>query len=84
MGHIIERCDVIDILEESARLHRPVAVELKGGGHFVDETRDVVTGDDGEWAVFRTHDRVLIDDIASASPAEPPESTYRGKHLSPK
>jgi hypothetical protein len=79
MGHIIDRCDVIDVLEESARLHRRVRVTLKHGHHFVDETREVETTPDGEWAVFRDHDRILIDDIASAGPAEPPEATYRGK-----
>ena len=79
MGHIIDRCDVIDVLEESARLHRRVRVTLKHGQHFVDETRAVETTPDGEWAVFRDHDRILVDDIASAGPAEPPESTYRGK-----
>ena len=81
MSHIIDRCDVIDVLEESTRLHRRVLVTLKSGRHFVDETRAVETNPDGEWAVFRDHDRVLDDDIASAGPAEPPESTYRGgKH----
>jgi transcriptional antiterminator Rof (Rho-off) len=79
MGHIIDRCDVIDVLEESARLHRRVLVTLKHGHQFVDETRDVETTPDGEWAVFREHDRILIDDIASAGPAEPREATYRGK-----
>jgi hypothetical protein len=79
MGHIIDRCDVIDVLEESVRPHRRVLVTLKHGHQFVDETRDVETTPDGEWAVFRDHDRVLVDDIASAGPAEPPESSYRGK-----
>jgi transcriptional antiterminator Rof (Rho-off) len=53
MSHVIERCDVLDVLEESARLHRSVQVQLKDGRHFVDRARDVVTADDGEWAVFR-------------------------------
>lgn len=79
MAHIIDRCDVIDVLEESARLHRRVRVTLKNGQHFVDDTRAVETNPDGEWAVFRDHDRILVDDIASAGPAEPPEATYRGK-----
>jgi hypothetical protein len=30
--------------------------------------------------VFRDHDRMLVDDIASCVPADPPEATYRGKH----
>jgi transcriptional antiterminator Rof (Rho-off) len=79
MSHIIERCDVLDVLEESSRLHRQVQVQLRDGHHFVDQARDVVTADDGEWAVFRDHDRVLIDDISSCGPVEPPETSYRGK-----
>ncbi|MBV9921986.1 MAG: hypothetical protein JOY78_14185 [Pseudonocardia sp.] len=79
MSHVIERCDVLDVLEESARLHRQVSVQLKNGRHFVDQARDVVTAEDGEWAVFREHDRVLIDDISSCGPTEPPGTSYRGK-----
>ena len=79
MSHLLDRCDVIDVLEESAKLHREVQVQLKDGHHFVDEARDVVTQSDGEWVVFRDHDRMLVDDIAFASPAQPREATYRGK-----
>ena len=79
MGHIIERCDVLDVLEESSRLHRPVMVQLKDGHQFVDQARDVVTETEGEWVVFRGHDRVLVDDIASCGPAPPNEPSYRGK-----
>ncbi len=79
MSHIVERCDFLDVLEESARLHRQVQVQLKDGRRFVDQARDVVTADDGEWAIFRSHDRVLVDDIAFCGPAEPPEPSYRGK-----
>ena len=79
MSHIIERCDVLDVLEESSRLHRAVSVQLKGGQRVVDQARDVVTEADAEWVVFRHHDRVLIDDIASCGPAEPREDSYRGK-----
>src|SRR3954471_8121507 len=51
VGHLIERCDFIDMLEESARLHRPLIVELKDGRSFTDEARDVVTESSGEeWA----------------------------------
>jgi len=84
MGHLLDRCDVLDVLEESARMHRAVLVELKSGRHFVDQVRDVVTDGDGEWAVFRAHDRLRIADISFCGPAEPPEPSYRGKHLSPR
>jgi len=46
-----------------------VTIELKGGGHFVDQPRDVVTADDGEWVQFRDHDRMLVDDIAFCAPS---------------
>ena len=84
MGHLLDRCDVLDVLEESARMHRAVLVKLKGGRHFVDQVREVVTDGDGEWAAFRTHDRVQVADISFCGPAEPPEPSYRGKHLSPR
>jgi len=79
VGHVVERCDIIDVLEESARFRRPVAVTLTDGHHFIDQVRQVLTEADGEWAVFRMHDRVLIDDLASCTPAAPPEASYRGK-----
>lgn len=79
MSHTVERCDIIDILEESVRMRRSVSVTLRDGRHFVDEARDVVTEEQGEWAVFRAHDRVLVDDISSCAPAQPPEPSYRGK-----
>ena len=79
MSHLLERCDIIDVLEAAVRMRRPVSVELREGRHFTDEVRAVNTDDDGEWAIFRLHDRVLVDDISFCAPAEPPEATYRGK-----
>jgi transcriptional antiterminator Rof (Rho-off) len=80
VGHLIERCDFIDMLEESVRLHRPLVVELKDGRSFTDEARDVITEASGqEWAVFRFHDRLSLDEISSCRPAAPVEPTYRGK-----
>ncbi|HVT08620.1 MAG TPA: hypothetical protein VHO67_14280 [Polyangia bacterium] len=75
----MDRCDVIDVLEESVTLRRPVTVELKGGGHFIDQPRDVVTADKQEWVQFRDHDQVAVADIAFCAPAEVPEPSYRGK-----
>jgi hypothetical protein len=80
MGHLLDRCDVLDLLEESARLKRSVVVELKGGGgRFVDQAREVISEEDEEWAVFRAHDRVPVSDIAFCGPADVPEPSYRGK-----
>jgi hypothetical protein len=79
MGHLMDRCDVIDVLEESVTLRRPVTVELKGGKHFVDQPKDVVTADHREWVQFHQHEQIAVDDIAFCAPASPPEATYRGK-----
>ena len=79
MGHIVERCDFIDVLEESARMHRSVSVTLKGGPHFVDQARDVVTDEGEDWVVFQAHDRIRVADISDCHPTEPPVTSYRGK-----
>jgi Rho-binding antiterminator len=79
VGHLLDRCDVLDLLKESARLHRSLVVELKGGRRFVDQARDVVSENREEWVVFRAHDRVPVRDIAFCGPAQPVEPSYRGK-----
>ena len=75
----MDRCDVIDVLEESVTLRRPVTVELKGGRRFVDQPRDVVTSDHQEWVSFHQHEQVAVADIAFCAPAEPIEPSYSGK-----
>ncbi len=80
MGHLLDRCDVVDLLEESARLKRAMLVELKDGSRFVDEVRDVVVdADREEWAVFRVHGQQPVRHISFCGPAEAPEPSYRGK-----
>ena len=79
MGHLLDRCDVIDVLEGSVTLRRPVAGVLKGGRRFVDQPRDVVTADSQEWVQFRDHEQVAVADIAFCAPAEVPEPSYSGK-----
>jgi transcriptional antiterminator Rof (Rho-off) len=75
----MDRCDVLDVLEESVTLRRVVAVELKGGRRFVDQARDVVTADHREWVQFRDHGEIAVDDITSCAPAEQPEASYDSK-----
>lgn len=79
MGHILDGCDISDVLEESARLGRRLIVELKGGHRFVDRARELVAENREEWVVFRDHDRVRVADISFCGPADPPEPSYRGK-----
>jgi Rho-binding antiterminator len=81
MSHVLERCDVIDVLEEAVTLKRPLTVELAGGKRFVDRVRDVVTEDGQDWAVFDSHERMPVNDIRFVAPAEPHEPSYAGKPL---
>jgi transcriptional antiterminator Rof (Rho-off) len=76
MSHLMDRCDMIDVLEASVKLRRAVTVELKNGHKFVDHAKDVVTEPDGpEWVQFHDHDRVIVDDIVFCAPADPPSSS---------
>ena len=79
MGHALNHCDIIDMLEEAAVSRRPVAVELRGSKRFTDHVRDVVTEDGEEWAVFATHESVPVRHIHNCSRAVPWEPTYAGK-----
>jgi Rho-binding antiterminator len=72
MGHLIDRCDVLDILEESVVIKRPVAIKLEGGREFTDQVRDVVTEGGTDYVDFRDHGRMPVADIRSAVRAEQP------------
>ncbi len=71
MGHIIDSCDVIDILEESVVRKQPVAIHMHGGRSFTDQVKDVVTEGGADYADFRDHGRVPVADIRSAARADP-------------
>ena len=75
----MDRCDVLDVLEEAATLGRPVAVELKGGKRFVDEIRELVTREGEDWAAFRDHEVIAVSDISSCSRTDSPDPSYAGK-----
>ena len=71
MGHQVDRCDIIDILEESVTTGRAVRVELEGHhGGFVDRVRTVVTEGGKDFAEFRDHGRLPVDDIRRADRAD--------------
>jgi transcriptional antiterminator Rof (Rho-off) len=63
-------CDFIDVLEEAVLRRRPVAVQLRAGETFIDQMTDVVTEAGREFAVFRSHARVPVNQIAAVSRAE--------------
>ena len=64
-----DRCDILDVLEESVTTGRTVAVELTGGKQFVDLVRDVVTSGGEDFAEFKDHGRMAVNDIRSATRA---------------
>ncbi len=79
MSHDVDRCDFIDMLEESAKTHRTLVVTLRGAAHFADQVRDVVTEQGEDFALFREHGRVAVREILDCVWNAPRESTYDGK-----
>jgi hypothetical protein len=79
MAHQLDRCSIVDILEEAVVTRRGVAVELRSNKHFVDDVREVVTRDGEDWAIFKAHEPVAVSDIHHIARAEPREATYAGK-----
>jgi Rho-binding antiterminator len=76
---MLDRCSIIDMLEEAVVTRRAVAVELRSNKRFTDDVRDVVTRDGEEWAIFKHHEEVPVSDIHFVARAEPIEPTYAGK-----
>jgi hypothetical protein len=64
------RCDILDVLEESVTTGRSVAVELTGGTQFVDLVREVITSGGEDFAEFKDHGRLAVTDIRSATRAQ--------------
>jgi Rho-binding antiterminator len=79
MSHQVERCDFIDMLEESAKMHRPLAVTLRGETRFSDDVRDVITEEGEDYALFRSHGRVPVSDILDCAWTSPRDETYDRK-----
>ena len=79
MGHIIDRCDFVDVLEEAVTTRGTVHVELVGGTRFVDHVRDVITEGGQDYAIFKDHATVNVSDILNCTRAQPHEPSYAGK-----
>jgi Rho-binding antiterminator len=79
MSHLVERCDFIDMLEESAKMHRTVAVTLRGDTRFSDDVRDVVTEEGEDYALFRDHGRVPVREIIDCVWTAPRDESYDSK-----
>lgn len=79
MGHSVTSCDFVDVLEESVVTGRNVAVSLRGGQHFIDGVKHVLTQNGQDWAIFRDHDWIPVSDIVECIRAQPREVTYDAK-----
>ena len=73
----VGRCSFIDVLEEAVLVHRPVAVAMRNGVCFIDVVIDVVTENGEDYAVFHSHERVPVTDIAAATRADPHQVARR-------
>ena len=52
-------------------MHRPIAVALRDGSRFIDVVIDVVTENGEDYAVFHSHERVPVTEIAASTRADP-------------
>lgn len=79
MGHEVDRCDIIDVLEEAAKLGGEVKVKTAGGDSFVDAVRDVTTEGGEDFATFRTRGRLAVSSIQDCTRARPVQPSYDAK-----
>jgi hypothetical protein len=79
MSHLVERCDFIDMLEESARMHRPVSVTLRGDKRYQDVVRDVVTENGEDFVEFQEHGRLSVHEILDCVWTAPRSDSYDAK-----
>lgn len=74
-----DRCDLLDVLEEAAVIHKPVKVELRDGQRFVDRVKTVVTESGEDFVVFQDHARVPVTQIADCEPSSHAPPSYNRK-----
>ena len=81
MGHRLDVGDVIDMLEESAMLRRPVRVELRDGRVFEDRVQEIIKWEGADHVVFHDHELTPLHAISGIRRVRPPELTYDGKKM---
>jgi hypothetical protein len=81
MGHRLDVGDVIDMLEESAMLRRPVVVSLRDGRVFEDRVKEIIKWEGEDHVVFHDHELTPLGSINNIQRARPPELTYDGRRL---
>ena len=79
MGHRIDVGDVIDMIEESVMMKRPVVVRLRDGRVFEDRATEIVKWHGEDHVVFHDHELTPLGAISDIQRGRPPELTYAGK-----
>lgn len=79
MGHRLDVGDVIDMLEESAMMRRPVVVQLQDGRIFEDRVQEIIKWEGEDHIVFKDHELTPLSRISGVQRARPPELTYSGR-----
>jgi hypothetical protein len=81
MGHRLDVGDVIDMLEESAMMKRPIVVRLHDGRIFEDRVQEIVKWQGEDHVVFHDHELTPLVKIKEIQRGRPPELTYAGKRV---
>jgi hypothetical protein len=81
MAHQLDVGDVIDMLEESAMLRRPMVVALRDGRVFEDRVQEIIKWQGQDHVVFHDHELTPLHSISHVRRARPPELTYAGKRV---
>jgi len=81
MGHRLDVGDVIDMLEESAMMRRPMVVQLTDGRTFEDRVQEIIKWEGQDHVVFKDHELTPISSISGIRRARPPVFTYAGKRV---
>jgi hypothetical protein len=81
MAHRLDVGDIIDMLEESVMMRRPVVVELRDGRRFEDRAQEIIKWQGQDHVVFHDHELTPLHSITSVQRGRPPELTYAGKRL---
>lgn len=71
----LDRCDFLDVLEESVLMRARVKVTLMDDTFFEDHITDVLTKDGGETVHFAMHEPIELRQIASIE-RQPLQHTY--------
>ena len=79
MGHRLDVGDVIDMLEESAMMRRPVVVHLSDGRIFEDRVQEIIKWEGEDHIVFKDHELTPLSRISNVRRARPPMLTYNGR-----